>query len=112
MKFCSECNNILEPLAEDDKLLGKCKVCGNKEEYGEKKIMQTNYSKNENKSDQLNIKNFIYDNSLPRTKQIECPNKECPSIKNKSLQEAVSFIDERTLKVNYICAVCFTFWPY
>ena len=78
MNFCKECNNKLYPLEEEEKLFQSCKDCGFKETY-EGNIIEKKIFKNKNISI-LNNNNFIiYDDSLPRTVQKQCPNKNCNS---------------------------------
>jgi DNA-directed RNA polymerase subunit M/transcription elongation factor TFIIS len=111
MNFCKECDNKLFPVEEDDKLWNKCIDCGFKEEYKESIIEKKNYKGKESVSIEYN-KYVIYDNTLPRTTQRVCPNKNCISIKNPLLQEAVFIQDPVTIKLTYICMNCNTEWKY
>ncbi len=112
MKFCSECESMLYPKeGEEGGLYGECPNCGNSELLKDHIIQQTLYRSSITHDISSKIY-MIYDPSLPRTKQKECPNLACPSQKDKSLQEAVVYNDPKTLKVTYICAVCQAEWKY
>ena len=111
MQFCKECENKLFPVDEDNKLWNKCMDCGFKEEYTDYVIEKKNYKNKE--SLVSDIKKFIiHDCTIPRTKQKQCPNKNCPSVKDPALQEAVFVQDPITIKLTYICVNCNTEWKY
>ena len=111
MEFCTECENKLFPIEEDDKLWNKCLNCGYKGE-----IHQTIIEKKKYKNNQvLNVDTnrfLIYDNALPRTTHKTCPNDQCLSHKDKKLQEAVFIQDPVTIKLTYVCVCCNTSWKY
>lgn len=111
MQFCKQCDNSLYPVEEDDKLWNKCLDCGFKEENSQTVIEKRNY-KNKNTIAVDNNKFLIYDPSIPRTKQKICPNKQCISIKEPQLQEAILIQDPITIKLKYICVNCNTEWKY
>lgn len=109
MQFCKECENKLTITEEEDALYMKCSECGFKELYSGTFIERKNY-KNKDVVQTDNNKFLIHDPSLPRTCQKECPNKECISLKDKDLQEAIFITDSITLKLTYICVNCNTRW--
>lgn len=111
MQFCKECENKLFPIEEDDLLWNKCIDCGFKEEYNQSIIDKKNY-KNKNTVISDSNKFLIYDNTIPRTVQKVCPNKNCISVKNPELQEAILIQDPVTIKLMYICVNCNTEWKY
>jgi DNA-directed RNA polymerase subunit M/transcription elongation factor TFIIS len=111
MQFCKECDNKLFPTEEDDNLWNKCMECGFKEEYIQSIIEKKMYKGKENHVDDNN-KFLIYDPTIPRTIHKQCPNKNCISIKNPELQEAVFIQDPVTVKLTYICVNCNTEWKY
>jgi DNA-directed RNA polymerase subunit M/transcription elongation factor TFIIS len=111
MQFCKECENKLFPIEDENKLWNKCIDCGFKEEYNDSIIEKKDY-KNKNVGSADNNKYLIYDCTIPRTKQKVCPNKNCISIKNPELQEAVFIQDPITIKLTYICVNCNTEWKY
>ena len=96
---------------ENNILYGECHICGNKEEITDYVVQETNYKKI-NIQDINTNNNMVYDNALPLTKKKECPNKDCPSKKNKKLQQAVILTDPKTIKQFYVCTVCKTEWKY
>jgi DNA-directed RNA polymerase subunit M/transcription elongation factor TFIIS len=109
MKFCQGCNNVLYPTEIENELWLICKFC----EYKEKPkttVIKKNLYKNKNTSNYGSNQYLIYEYSYQRTKQLECPNKDCPSLKDKSLQEAVMYNDQQNLKMTYICCSCNTEW--
>jgi DNA-directed RNA polymerase II subunit RPB9 len=111
MKFCQECNSILQPKEnnEDNKLYLICRQCGYKEENKSSVISKKIYKSNA--SDYIGSKsNMIYDNTLPHTKKKDCPNNDCPSKKNVDIKDVVFYTDSNTLKINFICAICKTEW--
>jgi DNA-directed RNA polymerase subunit M/transcription elongation factor TFIIS len=107
MQFCKQCDNTLYPAEEDDKLWNKCLDCGFKEENTNIVIEKKNY-KNKNTIAADNNKFLIYDPTIPRTKQKPCPNKQCISVKNPELQEAILIQDPITIKLKYVCVNCNT----
>lgn len=111
MKFCPECNSLLYYIEIDGVLNEKCKVCGFNQPSKDRLIERTIYKTN-NLETAENISHFISDNTLPRTIHQQCPNPNCPSRKDKKLQEAVMYSDPETMKIIYICVVCNTQWSY
>jgi Zn finger protein HypA/HybF involved in hydrogenase expression len=61
--------------------------------------------------DKTAYKDMIYDETLPRTRDYTCPNKECKSHDDPALREAVWF---KPYKNSYvivtICRTCQTVW--
>ena len=47
---------------------------------------------------------------LPRTRDYNCKNISCPTIKNKIDKEAVFFREKNSYKINYICTICNYSW--
>jgi len=111
MQFCKECENKLFPVEEENKLWNKCIDCGFREEYNVSIIEKTIYKGKETVSNDNN-KYLIYDNTIPRTTQKQCPNKNCISVSKPELQEAVFIQDPVTIKLTYICVNCNTEWKY
>jgi DNA-directed RNA polymerase subunit M/transcription elongation factor TFIIS len=105
MNFCKDCDNKLYPLEEDDKLYQSCKDCGFKEIY-DGLIIQKKVFKNKSVNVSNNNNFLIYDNSIPRTIQKQCPNKNCDSNKNDIISESVFLQDNVSLKLTYICTTC------
>jgi DNA-directed RNA polymerase subunit M/transcription elongation factor TFIIS len=111
MEFCKECENKLFPIEEDGSLWNKCVDCGFKEQYNES-VIEKKFYKNREVLSSDNNKYLIYDCSIPRTTHKKCPNKECSSVKNPELQEAVFVQNPVTLKLTYVCVNCNTEWKY
>ena len=119
MQFCKECENKLFAVEEEleengivqTKLVNKCLNCGSIEDYNESVISKKIY-KNKSTISSENNKYLIYDPTIPRTKNKECPNKSCPSKNNKELQEAIFIQDALTIKLTFICVLCNTEWKY
>jgi hypothetical protein len=85
--------------------------CGFKEEYNDSTIDKKNY-KNKNILSTDNNKFLIHDPTIPRTTHKQCPNKNCLSVEDPSIQEAVFIQDPITIKLTYICVICNTEWKY
>ena len=111
MKFCPECCNLLYTTEKDDKLHDICKKCGHSSISNDviitEKVYRTGLFSNLGSK-----KNMVYDDTYPRTIHKECPNDECISKKDKSMQEAVYVSEKDTLQLVYICTKCFTEWKY
>lgn len=111
MKFCPECNNLLYYLESNDTIYLECNNCGHKEENDKNVLLTKLYKSDAEFSMSSNI-NYKYDPTLPRTIHRPCPNKDCKSKKDKSLQEAVYLTDKVTLQQLFICCECNTEWKY
>ncbi len=111
MDFCQNCNNTLYPIEneEHNKLELVCKICEFKTD-AKNTIVKKNTYKKTNTNYQSSNRFLIYENTYPRTKKLTCPNTDCPSIKDKKLQEAIYFNDPKNLKITYICCACNTEW--
>ena len=109
MDFCKNCNNSLYPTEIDNELWMICKICEYKEEP-QTTVIKKNVYKKANTLHYGTNRYLIYENTYSRTKKFPCPNTDCPSIKDKSLQEAIFFNDPKNLKITYICAACNTEW--
>ena len=72
-------------------------------EYNVNAKLEKVRSKEENK--------FITSNPiLPRTHDYNCKNESCETHKNPSKKEAVFMRENGSMKVNYICTVCYYNW--
>ena len=112
VKFCiKNTNHYIEGLEEENKLWNKCMDCGFKEEYTDIIIEKKNYKNTENQASD-NSRFIIFDSTIPRTIHKKCPNKDCPSVEDPLLQEAVFIQDPVTIKLTYICVNCNTEWKY
>jgi len=111
MNFCKACENKLYPLEDEDKLYLSCQDCGFKDLYTGNVIEKKNF-KNKSKNIMKNIQFLIYDDSLPRTNQKQCPNKNCNSNIKEIKSESVFLQDPISLKLTYICTSCNVEWKY
>lgn len=110
MKFCPECNNLLY-IIEEDTLYHKCKNCGYQNKFKESIIVTRKYKKGEYKIG--NIEQYLVnDPSYAHTIYQVCPNEECLSRKDASLQDAIILSERNNLEATYICTVCLHKWMY
>ena len=90
----------------------KCTNCDHSKEITES-ILLYNLDLN-NKTDKistLNENKFICKNPiLPRTHDYICKNNECNTIKQKINKEAVFYRETNSMKINYICCICYYGW--
>ena len=128
--YCSKCNNIYDITDEisskcdnvpnnDDNLVKKpyffCTNCNNYEEIksGIPLIIKGGVEQNiyiQHHTEQQ-VKNKKINNSLMRTKNYICPNKDCQSHKNPELKEAIiEHVTYNSFIVKYICCVCNHEW--
>lgn len=118
MHFCSECGNMYYiKINEDDPntIVYYCKNCGheNKDVAHESVIVsKTNVYKNNTNYHQFVNKYTKLDPTLPRVKNMKCPNPECITASDKSVEQNVIFIryDDKNLKYIYICSHCDHIW--
>jgi hypothetical protein len=90
-----------------------CTNCGNKEPITKSTKLYEINKQSEGKQftpDEIDI--IINDPTLPRTKNYNCKNKKCETIKNDSLKEAVFFKENnyKTYQLYYACCHCKYFW--
>lgn len=111
MKFCPNCNTLLQKSEEEYKLMENCHNCGFKRESVDNLVHLSTY-KNIFTIPNIFNRYVIYDNTLPRTKVKQCPNEDCPSRDNADLQESVFYPERKTLRLTYVCCVCSTEWKY
>jgi len=57
----------------------------------------------------IDYTNYKFDNTLPRTKRYECPNKGCESHKDIEKKEAV-MVKNSNYQIVYVCCVCDKYW--
>jgi len=113
VKFCPLCNNLFSHKVNEEtgKLSYVCLSCGNTENVIDHCIV----------INELNTKiqdyplnpNMVYDNTLPRTKKIPCPNPDCTYVKESETDnpEIIIFQYNPTmLKTGYMCTICTTYW--
>jgi len=129
MKFCSNCENMLyvslRTNETGDKLVYCCRQCGLIDENtNEETIVLHNQLKHKEQTFHHIVNKYTkFDPTLPRIKNIPCPNPEC-SHKNSSNSNSSSSTtvsdhsneviylryDDENLKYLYICPTCDHIW--
>ena len=88
-----------------------CKNCGNSELINDgTMIISRETSKNFSNENNINVKEYLHMNILPRTRQYVCPTDKCESHKNLDKKSAVFMRLSGSYKVRYICESCETTW--
>jgi hypothetical protein len=113
-------NRILEKVPKNknkqlDNVINKdsyyyCKSCGHTEIIPPKQFI---FSRGDEKNDDFynyRFRNYIHDNTLPRTKKYNCINDNCATHENPSLKLAVFYRQKKSYNIRYICTVCNNFW--
>ena len=115
MKFCNTCDNMFYTTVKDNNLLYYCKNCGKEEINIDNKdncIYSNDYSNNVISYRSFVNKYTIEDPTLPVINNINCPNSECLSNKDKDIEKKVIFIkyDLKNMKYLYVCKHCMSIW--
>jgi hypothetical protein len=90
-----------------------CTNCGNKEPITKStKLYEINKQSEGKIYSPEEIEIIINDPTLPRTKNYNCKNKNCETIKNENLKEAVFFKENnfKTYQLYYACCHCKYHW--
>lgn len=104
LNFCDVCGTLYNYINKNNKLYFNCRNCKNQVESTNYLVSINNYNQTQKK---INIEpnlNMIYDNTLQRTKKVECP--KCID-KTEVCCYRPSFND---LTLAYICVKCQHFW--
>lgn len=113
MKFCEECHNMLYiSQINPTELIYLCKYCGNtqKSDPEDLNIFEISLSKNEDVNYIVN-EYTKYDMTLPRVQDMNCPNTECPSLKDETKKDIMYIrYNEEDMKYLYLCGVCNHHW--
>ena len=113
--FCDICNNLMRfetetventnTNEESEELIISCWNCNNKAKYNGSLVHQ---EVSKEKDFDINL-NYKYDRTLPRTFNMTCVNKQCPTSSRKN-PEVVYFSRNKDNRLGFICTECDTYW--
>jgi len=123
-KFCPGCSTLLHPIEKmsenddskndedfEEGLYLICKECSYREKTNT--YSKIHFTKKIEKTQYVNPKrivyDYMYDMTLPRTRSIQCVNKECPS-RNGNNPEIVLITSEEHPEISYLCTICKNIW--
>ena len=119
MKFCTKCDNMYYiglNATDNTKLNYYCRNCGHIDEQLTEAgvcVLDTQFKKNQQQSAHLINKYTKHDPTLPRIRNVRCPNAIC-STNEAGKKEPAEIIymryDDANLKYIYICSTCDTSW--
>ena len=120
MHFCKVCHNMYYiQLSEEEEnvLMYYCRKCGDIDSFITEDNMcvsELHLKKEENKYYHIINKYTKLDPTLPRIKNLKCPNDDCLSNSSSEEQKKNEIIymryDNINIKYVYICALCDTIW--
>lgn len=118
MHFCEKCDNMyyIRLSGENaNELLYYCRKCGHEESgisVDNLCVSKTQFKRSEGQFSNFVNKYTKMDPTLPRVKNIPCPNKSCPSNTGSGENREVIAIryDETNIKYIYMCGVCDKVW--
>tara|TARA_B100000073_G_scaffold342156_1_gene344778 strand:- start:600 stop:965 length:366 start_codon:yes stop_codon:yes gene_type:complete len=116
INFCPDCDNHLFIYSDEEKqkLYLGCKSCGKRVEYEETKCIYNNEYEI-NLSETINQNQYLeHDITLPsihNNQNIQCPNSECISVKEKKPSDVMYIkYEQESMKYIYICKYCKQSW--
>ena len=114
MKFCKNCDNMyyMKINEEDSQLNYYCRNCGNIENQ-DTSIIITEVTYEKNKKNEVEINEFIkYDSTIPYLNTIICPNINCKTNKDDTIEKKVIYYryDNENMKYIYMCTHCDSSW--
>ncbi len=116
MKFCKNCDNMyyLKINNENDNnLIYYCRNCGKEDIIDNKATSIIKTVVNGTNDVFVNVVNKYtkYDNTIPRAKEIICPNASCKSLENPDMKDILLIrYDETNMKYMYLCSICDYMW--
>ena len=121
MHFCTECNNMYYIKLNNNttqELIYYCRKCGHEDNIGDKLnnlCVSKTHIKNKQKKPYTKIINeFVkLDPTLPRIKNMVCPNISCDSnLEDNPLEKDIIYMryDDVNMKFVYICTHCNNIW--
>jgi DNA-directed RNA polymerase subunit M/transcription elongation factor TFIIS len=117
MHFCSNCSNMyyIRINADDtNKLVYYCRNCGNEDKLLAVEnvcVSKTQIKKSEQTFTHIINKYTKLDPTLPRIKNVLCPNPDCAT-NTKDDEREIIYIryDDTNMKYVYLCSTCDTVW--
>ena len=110
MEFCKVCDNMLFLKITENELKHQCRKCKNEEAIDSTHyvVSKTNYKRSEQKYETIVNEYTKLDTTLPRVKNIKCPNPAC----DHSTESNVIYIryDDTEMLFLYLCRKCDTTW--
>ena len=120
MHFCNECNNMYYIRVSGDdgkKLIYYCRNCGHEDDLVSSEnicVSKTNFKRSEQKYNHIVNEYTKLDPTLPRTKNIKCPNEKCNEDGETKSTENNEIIylryDNDNMKYIYLCSNCNYSW--
>ena len=121
MKFCEKCDNMYYiKISDNDEnsLIYYCRKCGNEDTNITEDnmcVIKTNFKKKDTKYKHIINKYTKLDPTLPRIRNMDCPNPKCKTNlqneKEKTEKEIIYMrYDDTNIKYVYLCAVCDFVW--
>ena len=119
MKFCEKCENMYYiglNATDNTKLTYYCRNCGHVDENLTEEgvcVLDTQFKKTQQQSAHLHNKYTKLDPTLPRIRNVKCPNAICKTNVTDAKEPAEIIYmryDDANLKYIYICATCDTSW--
>jgi len=120
MHFCSECGNMLYikvSTTEEKNLIYYCRKCGNqKVSINEDNICVSKIylTKKRNKIDNMINEYTKLDPTLPRIRNITCPNTSCETNVEGGPEAEIIYMryDDVNMKFLYMCSSCDHTWKF
>ena len=120
MHFCSECGNMLYikvSTTEEKNLIYYCRKCGNQTvSINEDNICVSKIylTKKRNKIDNMINEYTKLDPTLPRIKNIACPNINCETNVDGGPSPEIIYMryDDLNMKFLYLCSTCDHTWKF
>lgn len=117
MHFCTNCSNMYYiRINEDDpnKLVYYCRNCGHEDSLLAVEnvcVSKTQIKKSEQSFNHIINQYTKFDPTLPRIKNILCPNANCGT-NTHSVEKEIIYIryDDTNMKYIYLCSTCDTVW--
>lgn len=120
MRFCKECGNMLyiklsTKESDVESLIYYCRKCGNEEkDINEDNICvsRTIIKKTVSKIDHMINEFTKLDPTLPRIKNMKCPEENCPSNEEGGASPEIIYLryDDQNMKYVYLCGICDKIW--